>query len=138
MKGSPLLRALAAFLVILSLGYPLWRLTRAEVAAETAAPAPASTLKAINLALTFTTAAESFKVLHLGKVIWDESKPPAHLAHAVSLAYPPEGIDLDFEITWPAAAPLSAVRVQLTDPAGTEQDQTIWGREHAEEVLTFR
>ena len=139
MKGSPLRRALAAFFLILTLvGYPLWRLT-----SETqAATAPTSDLAAIgpceiHLELASTIAPNALQVLHLGKVIWAAPAPGAKLEQTVLLPYPKEGVDLRFQIEWPPDAPLAAMRVRLTDPAGAEHEKSIWGEGPADEVLTF-
>lgn len=74
MRGSPLLRALIAFLTILALGYPLRRLTGESApvaqAPPAAAPAAAGGGQDVELQLTFTTAPDKFALRHLGKVVW--------------------------------------------------------------------
>lgn len=137
MRGSPLLRALLAFLAILSLGYPLHRLTRApDDAVE--APAPASAApQEIALQLTFTTAPSKVRVVHLGKEIWSATLPPAEVHEKLSLAWPKEGIDLQFQVEFPTGAPLAALRVQLTDPAGEAHEKSLWGTGTIDDVLTF-
>jgi hypothetical protein len=140
MRGSPLVRALLAFLVIGLLGWPLWRLTRpAEV--EAAAPATPPTAqeekKAIQLHLTFTTVPKGFVIRNLDDEVWKVDAPEADMEHEVSLVYPEEGIDLQIHIEWPDDAPLSAARVLLTDPAGDTHDKTVWGKGAVDEVVTF-
>ncbi len=140
MRGSPLFRAALAFFIILSLGYPLWRMTGSEpaVPVQTAAPARAEAgPQKIHLQLTFTLPASSFKVLYLGKEIWSESAPGADLEKDLEVAYPKEGIDLHFQIAWPDDAPLAAVRVRLTDPSGETHEKSLWEKGPADEVLTF-
>lgn len=137
MHGSPLLRALAAFVAILFLGLPLWRLTHPHAVAETVtAPVGTEGAKAIHLQLAFTQVPEKFRILFLGKELWKEPKPSAEMERDFQVPYPKEGIDLVFEIEWPGDT-LSAARVQLRTPDGRNLDKTIWGKGKAEETLTF-
>jgi len=138
MRGSPLVRALVAFILIGLMGWPLWRLTREEVvAAAPAAPVAPAIKKAIQLHLTFTTVPKSVVVRHLEEEVWKVSAPQAELEQTLSLDYPDEGIDLQFHIEWPDDAPLSAMRVQLTDPAGDTHEKSVWGKGTVDEVVTF-
>lgn len=138
MRGSPLLRALFAFLIIASLGWPLWQLTRPEaVAAPLLKPATAPIKKAISLHLTFTTVPKNLSVRHLEEEVWKEGAPQAEMDKEVSLDYPDEGIDLQFHIEWPDDGPVSALRVRLTDPAGDTHDKSIWGKGTVDEAVTF-
>jgi hypothetical protein len=136
MKGSPLLRALLAFVAIAMMGVPLLKVTRAG----NAAPAPVSTEAAvaqIPLRLTFSTVPRSFAILHLGSVVWTDVTPATDVTKTVALAYPKEGVDLQVKVAWPADAGEAAVRVRLTDPDGNEHDKTVWGRGDVEDVVTF-
>jgi hypothetical protein len=135
MRGSPLLRALVAFLVIALLGWPLWRLTRATGAVHAAEVATA--VQPVHLALIFTLAPRGLKVLHLGKEIWAEANPAAEVEHDLALPWPKEGVDLQFQIDWPADAPLAAAQVTVTDPSGRAQVRSIFFKGPADEVLTF-
>jgi hypothetical protein len=138
MRGSPLARALLAFIVIALLGWPLWQLTRPEAAAAPLPkPATASTKKAISLHLTFTTVPKSLSVRHLDEEIWKEAAPQADMEKKITLDYPDEGIDLQFHIEWPDDAPVAAMRAQLTDPAGDTHDKSLWGKGTVDDVLTF-
>ena len=140
MRGSPLLRALLAFVIIGLMGWPLWQLTRPqEVVASTPAPKPAAAkvAKAIGLPLTFTTAPKSFAIRHLDQEVWKVTGPAADLEQQVTLDYPNEGVDLQFHIEWQEDAPLAALRVQLTDPAGDVHEKSVWGKGVADEVVTF-
>ena len=138
MRGSPLGRALLAFVAIALLGWPLWQLTRPEAAAAAPAkPARASIKKAIGLHLTFTTVPKAFIVRHLDEDVWKETAPQADMEKTISLDYPPEGIDLQFHIQWPDDVPVAAMRAQLTDPAGDSHDKSIWGKGMLDDVLTF-
>ena len=135
MKGSPLLRALIAFVLIALAGVPLWKLTRADATAV--APAQAETASAqVTLRLTFSAAPEKAEVRHLGKVVWADGTHTTDVTKTVALAYPKEGVDLAVKVAWPAEVE-GAVRVRLTDPDGEEYDKTVWGRGEMEEVITF-
>ncbi len=138
MRGSPLLRAAIAFFVLLALGFPLWRLTRAsETSDEPARPTPVAEAKAIHLQLDFTLAPKKVQVLYLGKEIWSETCPAAGMERDLSLVYPDQGVDLQFHVEWPEEAPLAAMRAKLTDPAGDTHDKSLWGTGPTDDVLTF-
>ncbi len=137
MRGSPLLRALLAFLAILALGWPLRQLTNAGDAPREQPKAAVVAAKEIGLRLAFTLVPKSVKVLHLGKEVWSESAPTAEMERALKLAYPDAGIELQFQIEWPADAPLAAMRAVLTDPAGDAHEHSIWGQGSTEEVVAF-
>jgi hypothetical protein len=137
-RGSPLLRALFAFLGIAALGWPLWHVTSPEQAvAGPVAVRPAVDAKAIGLQLAFTATPKSFAVKHLEKDIWVESAPQAAMEREVPLVFPEKGVDLVFHIEWPEGAPLAAARVRLTDPAGDTHEKSVWGQGTVDEVLSF-
>lgn len=138
MRGSPLMRALLAFVLIAALGWPLWQLTRPEVTAAPPEPnlAP-TTAKTIGLHLTFTTVPRNLVIKHLENEVWRDPAPTAEMEREVTLAYPEEGVDLQFQIDWPEDGPLAAVRVQLTDPAGNTHEKSLWGKGTVSDVLTF-
>jgi len=137
MRGSPLLRALLAFLAILALGWPLRRLTSASDAPREEPKAAVVEAKEIGLRLSFTLAPKAVKVLHLGKEVWSETAPAADLERTLKLAYPSEGIDLEFQVEWPAEAPRAVMRAALTDPAGEAHEHSVWGQGSMDEVVTF-
>ena len=137
MRGSPLLRALLAFLAILALGWPLRRLTNASDVPREQPKAVAVEAKEVGLKLAFTLVPKSVKVLHLGKEVWSETAPTVEMERGLKLAYPDAGIELQFQIEWPAGAPLAALRAVLTDPAGEAHEHSIWGQGSTEEVVTF-
>lgn len=137
MRGSPLLQALAAFGAILLAGWPLWRLTHDAAASPPAqAVVAAPRQEAIHLQLSFTAAPSAVKVLHLGEEVWSAASPGAEVERELRLAFPEEGIDLQFEVVWPGDA-LCAMRARLTDPAGGEHERSVWGRGEVSEVVTF-
>jgi hypothetical protein len=133
--GSPLLRALLAFLAIASAGFPLWKLTRPN--ASTAPPPAAVALSVIPVALTFSEVPESCSILHLGKALWTQRMPALEVQETLQLEYPREGIDLEIQVTWPPAEKPAALRVRITDPDGNEHEKTLWARGEMDEVLTF-
>ena len=137
MRGSPLLRALLAFLAILALGWPLRRLTGAADAPREQPKAAVVEARDVGLRLTFTLVPKSLKVLHLGQEVWSETAPAAEMERTLKLAYPAAGIDLQFQIEWPADAPLAAMRASLTDPAGDAHEKSVWGQGSVDEAVTF-
>ena len=143
MRGSPLLRAFIAFVLIGLCGYPIWRLTQARAVS----PTQRSTEKRgdggtkeheAEIRLTFTAPPNSVKVLHLGKEIFGQSAPDAEIERVLALRWPADGVDLRFQVEWPEAAGLAAMRVQVTGPDGEEHDQSVWGTGATDEVLTFK
>jgi hypothetical protein len=141
MRGSPLLRALLAFGLILLLGVPLARMTRPPAVSAPAAvaspEAPEKKARECQIALTFTTLPTQVRVRHLGQEVWRATPAEPEIEHTVALPFPKEGVDLQFEAKFPEAAPLAAMRVRFTDPEGNEHERTCWGRGEIDEVLTF-
>jgi len=90
----------------------------------------------VHLQIDFTTPPKTFRLLSLGKEVWNESAPGETIEHDLTLAYPKEGVDLQFELSWPENVRSSA-RVRLTDPQGAEHEKGIWGSGPTTEVLTF-
>jgi hypothetical protein len=138
-RGSPLWRAFAAFLAILSLGYPLRRLTSGDAGDRpTAAKStPVAASKEIVLQLTFTTAPKRFIVQHLGRELWSEAAPQSETERKLQLPYPKEGVDFHFQADFPEGGPLAAVRIRLTDPQGDNHEKSVWGTGSIDEVVTF-
>jgi hypothetical protein len=138
MRGSPLLRAAIAFVALLALSIPLWRLTHAAEAIQAPTqPARAVEAKAIHLQLDFTLAPKKIRVLHLGQEVWSEDAPAAEIERDLKIVYPDQGVDLQFHIEWPEDAPLAAMRAKLTDPAGDTHEKSLWGKGVVDDVLTF-
>ena len=138
MRGNPLLRAFVAFLLIAAAGFPLWRLTHSPVVgAQSAAVVENVAQRDVVLALSFTSAPGSVRVRHLGREIWVQAEPGLEVEKTVTIPYPEDGVDLQFEAKFSDAAPLAALRVRLTDPAGTIHERSAWGRGEIDEVLTF-
>jgi len=137
MRGSPLVRAALAFLVILLLGWPLRKLTGGSPLATAAAVATPVPVKEIELQLSFTAVPKTVRVLHLGKEVWSDAAPAAEIERMLRVPFPKEGVDLQFEIDFPENAQLAAVRVRLTDPAGETHEKSLWGTGRIDDVLTF-
>lgn len=143
MTGSPLLRAVLLFTALLALAFPLRRVTQTDgegspapaVALQPAAQAGA-TLQKLSLVLSFTKMAERVELRHLGKTVWSKESPGPREAVDLNLPFPAEGIELGVTVRWPGEE-LSALRLQLTTPDGTELDRSAWGAETMEAVLSF-
>jgi hypothetical protein len=136
-RGSPLFRALLAFIGIALVGFPLWNLTH-RTAAVMAAPVSVVKAQPVQIEFTLTQPAEKISVRHLGKVVWS-GKIEGNTADAeFTIPWPREGVDLRVQINWPENAPLAAARLRVIDPEGGEQERSIWSAGPADEVLTFR
>jgi hypothetical protein len=138
-RGSPLLRAIIAFFIIALAGIPLWKLTHrpaTPVVVESSEPIKA---RPVQLELTLTHPANRVTIRHLGKPVWTSAAAVQDTAEATfTLPWPREGVDLRVQIDWPADAPLAAARLRLTDPEGTEHEQSVWSKGPSDDVLTFR
>ena len=138
MRGSPLLRALIAFLAILALGYPLRRLTGGGNVSTAAPVAIGKEAKSeIKLQLTFTTPSKKFSVRHLGREVWTGESVEGTAERALTISYPAEGVELQLAADFPDGAPLAAVRCVLIDPQGDEHQKSCWGTGHIDEVIAF-
>lgn len=138
MRGSPLVRALLAFVVILLLGWPLRHLTGETPRARAVSPsAPEVAAKEIELQLTFTTIPKSVRVRHLGKEVWSDPAPTMKMERKLQIPFPKEGVDFQFGVTFAEGAPLAALRVRLTDPDGETREKSLWGTGEIDEVVTF-
>jgi len=137
MRGSPLVRMALAFLVILLLGWPLRELTGGSSQTTSAGAATPVPVKEIELQLSFTIVPKTVRVLHLGKEVWRDAAPAAEIERKLRVPFPKEGVDLQFEVEFPEAKPLAAMRARLTDPAGETHEKSLWGTGRIDEVLTF-
>lgn len=129
-------------LVLLAVSLPLWRLTHAS--AQSARPAATGQTASpegavqVHLAVAFTQKPVRFEIDWLGKPIWEEEAVQgATQEKTVAMAYPKEGIDLEYKVQWPAGTPLAAAR--LTVAAGDTEplSKTVWGATQADDVLSF-
>lgn len=100
------------------------------------APVVAEAKAPVHIALTFAHAPTDFQVLYLGKVIWKGTQPGDTIQKDFSMEFPKEGIDLEIKADWPPGTPDTAVRVAVTHGYGTT-DQTAWGKDSLDSVLTF-
>ena len=138
MPGSPLIRALAAFIVLLELGWPLRRLTQGtEAPAPTPPPPAAASPTKVKLQITFSTPPRQFTVRHLGRELWSDRAGRTTAEQTLQLAMPKEGIELQFTAEFPGDAPLAAARLIFTDPQGDEHEKSCWGRGQIDEVVAF-
>jgi hypothetical protein len=136
MRGSPVFRALVAFLVFAALGPVIHALTAAR---PLPAPPVAATVaeKSTTLALTFTHAARRVVIRHLGKDVWSKDKPEQTEEAVLKVPWPKEGVELAFEVEWEDPARMAAMRVTLADADEAGAAQSIWGRGTASDVLVF-
>ena len=137
MRGSPIMRALIAFLVLLGLGYPMHRFLRADAEPQRVATAiPAAGPVQVHLQIEFTQPPRSLRVLSLGKEVWSETSVSADMERDLALLFPKEGIELQFDFDWPEEVRASA-RVKLTDHQGEEYTRYVWAQGATSEVFSF-
>ena len=138
MRGSPLLRASIAFALLLCAAPGLWKLTTAEARPQPQTPKAAQTSEVeLPVEIAFTAAPKRVAITHLGKQVWEESEPDANEELTLRIPWPEEGGELNFSVEWAEGAPLSAMRVKLTDPLRGEIERSVWGRGPKTEVLNF-
>jgi len=138
MKGWPLLRAILTLFALLLAGLPLRSLTRETSGSEIASPPPTSATEKISIGLTFTQPPEKFALKFLGNDILTGGNSGAFDASVtIDAHFPPEGIDLVFDGTWPEYFRKIGVSVRVNRADGSEQTQTLWGKKNIFELLTF-
>ncbi len=140
MRGSPILRALVALGILLALGWPLHRLLSAGETGRGGVPVPVQKVeqkRPVHLQVSFTAAPAALRVLSLGEVVWTETMPAVEVERDLTVAFPKEGIELEFDVDWPEGA-TNAAKVVLTDPEGVEHAGFVWGSGKTTEVLTFQ
>jgi hypothetical protein len=137
-RGSPLLRALAAFLVIAALGWPLEKLTHRSKAMLLPQVAPAADQKPVLVSFRFTHLPRRVAIWHLGKEKWTSTVNESEIEFELKLDWPREGIDLRVVVDWAEGAPLAGAQIRVIDPEGTEHTGSIFSKGPADEVLTFR
>ena len=68
----------------------------------------------MRLAVAFTQKPVRFEIDYLGKPLWQEEAVQAVTEEkTVAMAYPKEGIDLEYKVQWPAGTPLAAARLSV-------------------------
>jgi hypothetical protein len=92
--------------------------------------------KDVSLRLDFTLLPRTIALLHLGKEIW-RAEPQSELQAILRIPWPPQGVDLRFQIDWPDDGPLAAARIRVISPDGTTHERTVWSKGPADEVLSF-
>jgi hypothetical protein len=129
---------LIVFALLLCVAPALWKMTNAGAAAPPPAPIPvAVTEQDIALELAFTTPPARVSIAHLGKQVWEKAAPESAEDVTLRLPWPSEGGELQFTLEWLEGAPLSAMRVKLTDPERGEIERSLWGRGPKTGVLGF-
>jgi hypothetical protein len=136
MRGSPILRAVLAFLAILALAPLLSKVTASAPAVV--APVPVAVVASkVQLALAFTALPKRVAIKHLGREVWANETPSANEETALEIPWPEQGGELLFRVEWPDGAPLAAMRVKLTTPQDVEIERSLWGAGPVETVLNF-
>lgn len=87
--------------------------------------------------LTFTISPKRVGIVHLGETVWSKAAPESQEEFSLKLPWPREGGELKFKVEWADETPLSAMRVQLTDPSDNEIERSLWGKGTVERVLNF-
>jgi hypothetical protein len=130
-------RAILTVIALLTLLFPLQSLTSHQSAATLAPPEQVSTgKKKIHLELTSTTVPFKFQITNTGEIIWSGESTSTTIAADTELKFPPEGIDLVLDVSWPQERE-TAVRLALTPEGSDTTVKTVWGTMRASEVLTF-
>jgi hypothetical protein len=139
MRGSPLIRALIVFAVLVALAPFIQKMTASEgTPRQERPPSPASTdLQDIALTLEFTRTPTRARILHLGKEVWAKQNPEATEELMLRLPWPNEGGELQFTIEWREAESLAGMRATLVDPDRGEIERSLWGRGSKTDVLNF-
>ena len=139
MRGSPLIRVLIVFTVLLALAPFIQKMTASEETQGQEKPPspPLTAVQDIALTLDFTRPPTRARVLHLGKEVWAKQNPEATEELMLKLVWPKEGGELQFTIEWSEADSLSAMRATLVDPDRGEIERSLWGRGLKTDVLNF-
>ena len=139
MRGSPLLRALVVFVVLLVLAPFIQKMTASvETHRQEMPPSPPSTgVQDIALTLEFTRPPTRARILYLGKEVWAKENPEATEDLMLKLVWPKEGGELQFTIEWPVSDSLFGMRATLVDPDRGEIERGLWGRGAKIGVLNF-
>jgi hypothetical protein len=137
MRGSPMARAILTVIALLTLLFPLQSLISHQSVATLPPPEQVSTAKKkIHLELTSTTVPFKFQITNTGETIWSGESTSTTIATDTELKFPPEGIDLVLDVSWPQERE-TAVRLALTPEGSDTTAKTVWGTLRASEVLTF-
>lgn len=136
MRGSPVRRAVVAFLILLMLAPLLGKVTSARVQPVVPTEVMPSARK-VSVVLSFTAKPESIAVLHLGREVWKKEAPEAEEGFVLEIPWPEQGGELVFRVGWPDGAPLAAMRARLTDPRDVEIERSLWSAGPIEAVLNF-
>lgn len=136
MRGSPVIRAIIAFVALLAFAPLLAKVTSNRARVEVVAPV-AAVAKKVQLVLSFTALPKRVTVLHLGREVWAKADPSTEEELSLDVPWPAQGGELAFRVEWPTGAPIAAMRVRLTDPQDVELERSLWGAGPTEDVLNF-
>lgn len=136
MKGSPLLRTAVVVAVLLLLMLPLRSLTNARATAAAPAVSAPSAPANVRLTVTSTSIPFQFQVSHLGQTIWVGNSSDHTSFKTVTMAFPPEGVDLTVQASWQTQTE-GAIRLDVTAGDRSPISRTLWGTGEVDDVLTF-
>ena len=118
---------------------PLWRMTH-ETAAASVIPATAAPEEQsqVHLAVAFAQKPLRFEIDYLGKPIWQSDLVTSLTAEKdLAMAYPKEGVDLEYKVVWPPGTPLCAARLSVAANDAEPVEKTLWGTGQIDDVLSF-
>ncbi len=126
--------------VFVSLGVPVWRLTRPASAAPVAAivpdATPAQTLP-LEIEVSFSEPPPAgFQIKQIDQILLQGAGPGLNFHGQWTARLPKEGVDLTFEAHWTPDAPQAAVRLSVSFPDGQKIEKTFWARGSLLEIIT--
>ena len=140
MHGSPLLRTATVLMLLLVAAIPLWRMTH-ESAAASVIPAASSAPEQqsqVHLAVAFAQKPLRFEISYLGKPVWQSDLVTSLTAEKdIAMNYPKEGVDLEYNVVWPAGTSLCAARLSVAANDAEPVEKTLWGTGQVDDALSF-
>jgi len=92
----------------------------------------------VHLAVAFSQKPLRFEIDYLGKPVWQSDLVTAPAAQKdIAMAYPKEGVDLEYKVVWPPGTPLSAARLSVAANDAEPVEKTLWGTGQVDDVLSF-
>ena len=79
-----------------------------------------------------------FEIDYLGQPIWQSDLVTSLTAEKdLAMAYPKEGVDLEYKVAWPPGTPLCAARLSVAANDAELVEKTLWGTGQIDDVLSF-
>jgi len=129
------------------MGIPVWLLTHTTrvygvdfvTRGEQTAPVVEEKPQIFDLDLTFATVPEKFTLAHQDRVILSGAGRIAEIHGGFSLSIPKEGVDLLFNVKWPANTQRTAVQVTISKKGSPSPlvEKTFWGQGDLVEIITI-